>query len=62
MNAHEFRATKLVPGWCVRCGEAPFMHAEDRCVVCASSAPRHGGLCCSHRYDEQPECPGGCAR
>lgn len=28
----------------------------ERCVICAASAPRHGGLCCSHRYDEQPPC------
>jgi len=28
----------------------------DRCVICAGSAPRHGGLCCDHRYDDQPPC------
>lgn len=29
---------------------------EERCVVCSRSAPRHGGLCCFHKYDEQPMC------
>ena len=33
---------------------------DERCVVCSRLAPRHGGLCCSHKYDEQPMCA-GCA-
>lgn len=30
--------------------------SSERCVVCSRSAPHHGGLCCFHKYDEQPTC------
>jgi hypothetical protein len=34
--------------------------ATATCVVChltLTSDDPHGGLCCEHRYDEQPSCP-----
>ncbi len=31
------------------------LHPE-RCVVCSRLAPLHDGLCCFHKYDEQPLC------
>jgi hypothetical protein len=33
---------------------------DESCVVCSRLAPKHGGLCCFHKYDEQPTCD-GCA-
>lgn len=32
------------------------LRGEERCVVCSRLAPLHGGLCCFHKYDEQPLC------
>lgn len=33
------------------------MKAEQvLCVVCNAHPARHGGLCCHHRYDDQPPC------
>lgn len=29
---------------------------DERCVVCGRTARSHGGLCCFHKYDEQPTC------
>lgn len=26
---HAFRSTQLVPGWCVRCGGARFVHEDE---------------------------------
>lgn len=36
-------------------GSVADLHPE-RCVVCSRLAPLHGGLCCFHKYDEQPLC------
>jgi hypothetical protein len=36
-------------------GSIADLHPEQ-CVVCSRLAPLHGGLCCFHKYDEQPTC------
>lgn len=43
---------------CLRRDAAPvrLRSADDWCVVCGRPAPSHGGLCCFHKYDEQPTC------
>ena len=46
---------------CLRRDPAPVrLRGDESCVVCDRPAPRHGGLCCFHKYDEQPMCD-GCA-